>query len=165
MTQSYTQSATNTYSAARVAYVMDKVQDDLYIVCMRGFLASDRANKWREDVAAVLNLQAVNSFELQFTKPDGTRCALRYTVQSDGRVVEDRSSGGLDLYFLPDGTTAGITISLVTDPARRRQAGLDYLKSRGWSFNGSMVEGDTADDRVYSKDGYGVGRQKVGSWS
>lgn len=165
MTQSYTQSATNTYSAARVAYVMDKVHDDLFVVSMRGFLSSEKANEWREDVAAVLNLQAVDFFELQFTKPSGARCALRYTVRSDGLVVEDRPSGGLDLYFLPEGTKVGITIRIVKQPERRRRAGLDYLKSRGWSFNGSMVDGETSDERAYSKDGYGVRRQKVGNWS
>ena len=44
MTQSYTQSATNTYTEARVAYVMDKVQDDLYVACARGFIDSETAN-------------------------------------------------------------------------------------------------------------------------
>ena len=99
MTQSYTQSATSTYSAARVAYVMDKVQDDLYVVSMRGFLASATADRWREELAAVLNLQALDFFEFQFTKPGGVRCALRYTVRCDGLIVEDRPSGGLDHYL------------------------------------------------------------------
>jgi hypothetical protein len=86
-------------------------------------------------------------------------------VLSDGRVVEDRPSGGFDLYFLPDGTTVGITIRLVKESPRRRQAALDFLKSRGWSFNGVMVDGDGEDDRSYSKEGFGVGRKKVGDWS
>jgi hypothetical protein len=165
MAQSYTQTVTNTYSAARVAYVMDKVQDDLFNVSMRGFISAETANGWREEVAAVLDLQAVAFFELQFTKPNGLRCALRYTVQSNGLVVEDRPSGGFDPYLLPDGTKAGITIRLVAEPAARRQKGIDYLKSRGWSFNGSMVDGEAIDDRAYSKGGYGVRRGRVGDWS
>jgi hypothetical protein len=165
MTQSYTQAATNTYTEARVAYVMDKVQDDLYLACARDFIDSETANEWRTDLAGVLNLQAVDFFELQFTKPGGARCALRYTVQSDGLVLEDRPSGGFDLYFLPDGTNVGVTIQLVKEPPRRRQAGIDFLKSQGWSFNGVMVDGDGTDERAYSKEGYGVRRKKVGDWS
>jgi hypothetical protein len=165
MTQSFTQSAANTYTEARVAYVMDKVHDDLYLASARGFIDSDTVNEWRDDLSGVLNLQAVDFFELQFTKPGGARCALRYSVRSDGLIVEDRPSGGLDLYFLPDGTKVGITIRLVKEPQRRRQAGLDYLRSKGWTFNGSMVEGDGTEERGYSKDGYGVQRQKVGNWS
>ncbi len=165
MTQSYARSAANTYTEARVAYVMDKVQDDLYLACARGFLRSDTADDWRRDVATLLNLQAIDFFELQFTKPNGQRCALRYSVQSDGLIVEDRPSGGFDLYFLPDGTTAGITIRLVKEPERRRRAALEYLESHDWSFDASMVEGEVVDDGVYSKDGYGVRRKKVGAWS
>jgi hypothetical protein len=165
MTQSYTRSATNTYTEARVAYVMDKVQDDLYLACTRGFIDSDTANGWRADLAEVLNLQAVDFFEIQFTKPGGALCALRYTVQSDGLVLEDRPSGGFDLYSLPDRTKVGLTIRLVKEPQRRRRAALDYLNSQGWSSNGAMAEGDGADDRAYSRDGYGVRRKKVGAWS
>jgi hypothetical protein len=141
------------------------VQDDLYLASARGFIDSEKANEWRAEIAGVLNLQAVEVFELQFTRPGGARCALRYTVQSDGLVVEDRPSGGFDLYLLPDGTTMGIVIRLVTEPPRRRQAGISFLRSHGWSFNGAMLDGDETDEGAYSKDGYGVRRKKVGDWS
>jgi hypothetical protein len=145
--------------------VMDKVQDDLYVASARGFIASETANAWRADLAGVLNLQAVDFFEFQFTKPGGAKCALRYTVQSDGLVLEDRPSGGFDLWLLPDGTKVGIVLRLVKEPPRRHKAGLEFLKSQGWSFNGVTLDGDGTDERAYSKDGYGVRRKKVGDWS
>lgn len=158
-----TATRTNTYTEARVRYVMDKVLEDFVTVAVRGFVTFDRMKGWYADVQAVLLLEAADFFELQLSPPKGDKIGVRYRVIDDGSISEDEASGGQNLYWLPNGTTVGIVIRL-REGAKKKDAALAYLKKRGWAMNGTVLRDDGVRDRGYSKDGYGVRRERVGSW-
>lgn len=162
-TSTATVSRTSTYTEARVRYVMDKVFDDLVTIAVREFASIELLSAWSNDIRAVLNLQAAEFFEIQLTKPDGKSVAIRYAVVDDGSIIEDEESGGQNLFALPNGTSVRIVIRL-RDSATKREAALAYLKRRGWGTNGTVLQGESTGDRGYSKDGYGVRRQRIGNW-
>ncbi len=162
-TATATASRTNTYTEARVRYVMDKVLEDFMTIAVRGFAPFERMTAWYEDVRAVLLLEAAEFFEIQLTPPRGKKVGIRYTVIDDGSIAEDEASGGQNLYGLPNGTTVAIVIH-ARDDAKKRDAALAYLKRRGWSMNGTVLQDEGARDRGYSKDGYGVQRARIGNW-
>jgi hypothetical protein len=39
-----------------------------------------------------------------------------------------------------------------------------YIRQQGWVLDAQPVQGEAVRDRVYSKDGYGVIRGKIGVW-
>jgi hypothetical protein len=88
--------------------------------------------------------------------------ALDCRVSSDGSVLESRTGGGINYFGLPPGTIASLFVEwnpLAKDLALVQR----YLHARGWGTAFAVV-GVAVRDRVYSKDGYGVIRSKVGNW-
>jgi len=162
-TSTATASRTNTYTQARARYVMDKVLEDFVTIAVRGFVTIERIKRWAEDVLTVLQFEAAESFEIQLTTPRGKVVGVRYLVIDDGSITEDEASGGQNLYALPDRTQAAIVISM-RDGAKKRADALQYLKRRGWSMNGTVLEDEGVRDRGYSKTGFGVERKRIGDW-
>jgi hypothetical protein len=165
MASSYTVTATrtNTFTEARVRHVMAKVLDDLVMVAACEFASIERVTKWSEEVSMVLLLEAAELFQIKFARPDGEPAAITYAVSDDGSLSEDGESGGVNYYALPAGTEASIVLRL-RDGAKKRQEAVDYLKRRGWTFNGAVLEDAGEQDRAYSSSGYGLTRRKVGKW-
>jgi hypothetical protein len=158
VTETFTTSRTNTFTDARLRAVMPEVGADFSAPAAAGIITFETARRWTEHLTFVLQRQAADGFQLQLTYPNGTRIALDYRVSSDGSVRESGTAGGVDYYALPAGTTAMLFVNLKYPlPADVR------AYTSGWGA-GSSVQGDAARDRVYSKDGYGIIRGKIGPW-
>jgi hypothetical protein len=160
--QTATRSQTSTYTDARLRAVMPEVGADFVNMAGAGIIEFGTATRWSEDLLFVLQHQAAHGFQVQLDCPGRARIALDYRVSSDGTVRESSTAGGIDYYSLPPGTTATLFVDLNFAATNIATVQL-YTRQRGWG-SGHAVEGDVARDRVYSKDGYGVIRGKIGAW-
>jgi hypothetical protein len=158
----FTASRTNTFTDARLRAVMPEVGADFYALAGASIISFDTAVRWTEELTFILQHQAARGFQIQLTYPNGQKIALDYRVSSDGSVRESSTGGGIDYYLLPAGTFATLFVDLDFG-ARAIDTVWAYARQRGWG-TGSAVEGEPVRDRVYSKDGYGVIRSKVGAW-
>jgi Bacterial HORMA domain family 1 len=163
VTATYTASQTSTFSEARARDVMRRVLGDFMSVASAGLIERETILGWHEDVEYAVLHEAVHTFQLQFTRPDGKRPALSYEVRDDGTVLEASRAGGLDLYALPPGTTVSICI-VYRQNARKLEEVRAYLARRRWEGGGALIEGNSSRDRAYSKNGFGITRNKVGDW-
>ena len=160
--QTATRSQTNSFTEARLRAVIPEVGADLTNMAGAGIISFGTARRWTEDLTFVLRKQAARGFQVQLRPPGRATIALDYRVSSDGTVRESGRAGGIDYYLLPDGTVATLFINLDLSSPNITEVWL-YAQQRGWGTGASVV-GEPARDRVYSKDGYGVIRSKVGAW-
>jgi hypothetical protein len=163
MSSTGTVARTNTYSEARVRVVMLEVGAEFYCLASAGLITFETAHKWTEELGYILLQEAAHGFQIQFRCAGYLPLALDYRVSSDGSILESSRAGGINYFSLAVGTTASLFVNL-NYGARKVETVKQYLGARGWGFNGSAVEGPTARDRAFSKDGYGVTRSKVGAW-
>lgn len=154
---------TTTYTEVRARYVMDKIFEDFTGLIVRGFTAPAEIQKWKEDLLYLMKEEVLSFFEIQLTKPGGEMLALRYNVKADNSLSQDSSSGGLELYGLPPGTKANLLADLNNNAANYQKAYNEVHTNRGWGF-GNKVEGTIEKQHGYSKEGYGVERNKIGTW-
>lgn len=160
-TQSY--SRTSTYTEARARVVMEKFFDDIVGLFSRDLITKDKALKWHEDILYVLSKEAAEFFEIQFNSSTLNQCGIRYKVSDDGYIYENSESGGIDYFNLPNDTKVSLFLSLRPSSAKYNEV-LQELSNRGWGTNGKALENSMVRDRSYSKDGYGLVRNKVGDW-
>lgn len=163
MTYTQSQSKTSTYTEARARCVMNKFLDDIVGLCGRGLMTQKEALRWYNDVLYVLSKEAADYFEVQIDSSEHEECGIRYQVSDDGFIYEDTASGGIDFYSFPEETQANLFLSL-RQGAKKYEEVIAELRDRGWSTDGSPLEGTSIRDRAYSKDGYGLVRNKVGNW-
>lgn len=160
MSYSRSLSSTSTFTEARVREVMKPVFDDITALLMKGFLSPERSMKWRDDLIYMLSEQAISAFELQLTKPDGSRVGFRYEISDDGSLHESSRSGGLELYRLPGGTKANLMVVFRELEADVREE----VRRRGWVHDAEPLSGEGVRERGYSHEGYGVIRKRYGDW-
>lgn len=158
-----TRSKTDTFTDARLAAVMPEVGGDFYALAGAELISLDTAKRWTEELTFVLSYKAAHGFQIQLTSPGRNPIALDYRVSSDGTVQESGTAGGIDYYALPTGTRVGLFVNF-NFAARDFAIVQTYTQQRGWGTNGQAVQGDPVRDRVYSKEGFGVIRGKVGTW-
>jgi hypothetical protein len=163
MSGTFTASQTNTYTDSRLRAVMPEVGADFYALAGAGIVSLDVARRWTEELTFILQHQAAHGFQIQLTCPNGQRIAVDYCVSSDGSIRESSTAGGIDYYALPAGTHAFLFVELDFKAARIIVV-RTYIQQRGWGLNAQAVQGEIMRDRVYSKDGYGVIRGKIGMW-
>jgi hypothetical protein len=156
-----TRTSTGTFTEARVREVMKPVLDDFVACVLRDFVSRERAQKWCDDLTYLLTEEAISGFELQFTRPDGTRGAFRYEVSDDGSLLESSPSGGQRLHMLPSGTKASILVTYREDVGSYVH---EEMRARGWGPGGSSVAGNAVRERAYSAEGYGLVRSRIGEW-
>jgi hypothetical protein len=158
-----TRTDTDTYTDARLRAVMVEVGADFYAPAAAGLITYERACKWTEELSYILQHRTARSFQIQCTKPDGSKAALHYVVSSDGSVRQSGNAGGIDFFGLPKGSWLSLFVDIDWQSSNSAIV-RDYITQRGWGMDGQAVQGDLARDRVYSKDGYGVIRSKIGQW-
>jgi hypothetical protein len=141
---------------------MPEVGADFYALAGSGLITFDTAARWTEELTFVLQHQAAHGFQVQLTCPNGNRIALDYRVSSDGSIKESSTAGGINYYALSAGTYATLFVELDFE-SRNITTVQAYTQQRGWG-TGNAVEGEVVRDRVYSKEGYGVVRGKIGRW-
>jgi len=157
-----TRSTSTTYTRSRAEAVLAVFLGDVAAFLSRGLLTRHQALDWHRDLLDALDMEAVASFQLKFTLPDGTLRALDYEVSDDGCISAADECGGFAALWIPDGTRVTLVLSL-RDAAPRSGETREMLRSRGWGV-GSKIAATGAPDRSYSKDGYGLFRRIVGEW-
>ncbi len=163
MTSTLTRSASTTMTAARVRNVMLEVTADLASISVAGLADFDKCAEWSADLSYMLEQEAVTSFQIQFKCAGHSTRALEFSVSADGTLQSSDTAGGIDYFGLPAGTKASLFVSL-NYQSDNIQTVVAYLARRGWGFNGQPVTGNGTQDRVYSADGYGVVRNRIGAW-
>jgi hypothetical protein len=161
-----TKSATSasTYTAIRARDVTQRAAADLQDFVARGFLSRERLEAFVNDIRAMLAYEEIESFEYQVDKPDKTRCGLVYKVDDSGVDMPSDDNRGIDPWLLPDGCRGQFVIK--SRAGSEDNAAFVALTQRlGWTSPAQLLEGATQSDRVYSKDGYGLRRSVVGSFT
>jgi hypothetical protein len=143
---------------------MLEVGADFHALASANLISFDLAQRWTEELSFILLQQTVRGFQIQLRRSSSPTIALDYRVSSDESVLESGTAGGINYCALPAGTTAGLVVDLNYE-ARNIAVVRRHIAERGWGSNGQAVEGTVVRDRVYSKDGFGVIRSKVGNWS
>ena len=156
----YTTSETGTYTESRARVVMQSVLEDIVVLASANMIVPNTALKWMEDLLYLLNERVLDYFELQFNC-NGGRNGYKYVLSEDGSLNENSSSGGIDPYQFPQGTTVALVANLDLTKTNIRKV-YDELARRGWGTNGVALHGQATYERAYSKDGYGLKRHKVG---
>ncbi len=146
---------------ARVRAVMNKVSANLVAFVVSGHVTQAQAAKWTDDLIYLQLQEALDFFEIQATLPSGDKRGFRYRVSSDGSAQQDSSSGGIDVYGLPVGTKVGLFANLRPDISANVRT---ELGRRGWGFNGQQLAATESETRMYSNNGYGLTRSKLGIW-
>jgi hypothetical protein len=164
MTGAYagTRTTTNTYTEPRAKYVTDKAFEDIIGIETRGLISSRQGELWRQDILFFLEMEALDFFELQFTKPNSVKKAgLKYIVVSDGGIYCDDESGGDDFWIFSKETKVNILVS--RKMSKNETAVKDYLTKRGYT-SGNSIEGAGTHQRDYSKNGFGFQKNRTGTW-
>jgi len=164
MINTATISQSSTYSAARAIPVMDKVFEDFTAFVVRGFTTTAEVQQWKEDILYLMKEEVLVYFEIQFNKPNKEVAALRYYVKADNSLSQDAQSGKLeDLYGLPRETVAGLLVDLNHGSPNYERAHNELHTNRKYGY-GKNAEGEIERHHAYSKEGYGVDRNKIGKW-
>lgn len=161
MTSTATATQTTTVTEARVRAVMNKVAANLAAFVVSGYVTQVHAAKWADDLIYLQLEEALDFFELQATLPNGSKIGFRYRVSADGSAQQDSSSGGIDVYGLPAGTKVGLFAAFRPNMAVHVR---EELVRRGWGFNGQRLAATESENRMFSSDGYGLNRSKLGIW-
>jgi hypothetical protein len=148
---------------ARVRNIMVEVGADFFTIALAGLWAQAVAARLATELTYLLQREVVKSFQLQLSCAGYLPLALEYAVNADGSLHTADRAGGINYFGLPAGTTAKLFVELDYQAPQITTA-KTYLMQCGWSFNGSAVTGNAAQDRVYSTEGYGVTRTKIGGW-
>ncbi len=162
-TTTKTRSATSTCTKSRVETVLAVFLGDVTGFICRDLLTRERALSWKQDLTDVLQLEAVERFQVKLTLPDGTQRALDYQISDNGQISEADECGGISAHWIPAGTTLALTVRWRTGAPKLEEA-RRILRERGWG-TGSLLEATGSPDRTYSKDGYGLYRRTVGDWN
>lgn len=163
MTSSYTATRGGTFTVARAREVMQEVLADFMNVASAGLIDREVIQEWHAELSYAVENEVIDTFQLQLHRPVGEPAALGYAVKADGSVQETSRAGGIDFHSFPTGTAVRLRVHYRMN-APKLEAVREYLRARGWTTGGSMVEGSASRDRAYSKDGYGITRSRVGDW-
>ena len=158
-----TATKTDTYTDARLRAVMPEVSTDFWAMAGAGLIAYDTAAKWTADLTFILMKRAVKGWQVQIRRTGAAPIALDYRVSSDGTIRESGTGGGIDYNALPAGSTAGLFLELDYD-SPNIAAVRQYTQEHGCGTNGQAVQGTSERDRAYSKDGFGIARNRIGTW-
>lgn len=163
MNGSFSATRSSTFTDARLWAVMPEVGADFYGLAGAGLIPFDAAGRWTEELAFILQHQAAHGFQVQLRCQGRLDIALDYRVSDDGSIHQSGTAGGVDYYALPPGTRATLFVDLNFE-AKKIALVQAYIRQREWGTNGQAVQGEVVRDRVYSKEGYGVIRRRIGAW-
>jgi len=158
-----TATKTDTFTDARLRAVMPEISTDFWAMAGAGLITYENAAKWTADLTFILTKRGAKGFQVQIRSPGKNPIALEYIVSSDGTIRESSMGGGIDYAGLPAGTTANLVVDL--DSASPNSAAIQqYIREHSWGTNGQNLEGTSERDRAFSKDGFGIARNRIGTW-
>jgi hypothetical protein len=137
---------------------MQKVRVTFAGLVVAGLITEERATKWATVLTYLQLERAIEYFEVQL---GGRQYGLRFTIFDDGSIHQDAKAGSIDFHGLPKGTAVGLYTH--TRPNTPKYV-YEELEKWGWGFNGRRLEVSAAESRGFSKDGYGIVREKLGEW-
>lgn len=160
MSNSTTNSATNSFTEAKARDIMGKINDDLTTIALRGFINLDKDfwNKVREDLWYILKNQDLHKLEVQFRHSEGEH-ALEYVIKSDYTIYKNRESGSVNYHKIPKDAQITIAVWRNDNPEVWKE-----LQRRNWTSGATEVKGTITNKGAYSKDGFGAEIKLIGSW-
>lgn len=163
MSDTYVNSATNTYTEARARYVMGKVYEDLIGLMTADLITKDYADKTRRELLYLLDKKVLKSFQLQFKDADGReKGGIHYEVRADSTIAVDDQTGGIDFWGLDSGIKVRLFIK--KDPNSPNLVEVNrQLTAWGWG-SGSALTGSANYAKSYSSGGFGVQQSIIGKW-
>lgn len=172
MTTTLTRSATQTATMTKVVYVTRKVQTDLFeLVDTYGQITEDYAQKLIHDLRLLLDEEVIDRIDFLWTLPGTNQVvgAYSYKVIAAGFGLVDDRAGGIRYEPALGGSDFTVRIYNNCRWDRLTDSGREAIKSLCWlSWGpGSQLDfsrGSWLSDRTYSKDGYGLGRQRFSRW-
>ena len=157
-TNTTTRTATVTATEARVRSVLQKVRVDLLAAVYRGMNVPDRLEQHLDDIAYMLQKNALRYFEIRVSVGAQLHRAWRYEISDDGRLLgAGEEGGGIDFYQCP--TTSSVKLVISRRPNLHPSISRE-IDSRGWTTSVVELQGAGVRERAYEKDGYGVIRTR-----
>lgn len=159
MSNSTTNSETNSFTEAKARDIMGKINDDLNTIALRGFdnLNKERWDNVREDLWFILRNQDLRRLEIQFRHSGGEN-AVEYVIKSDYTIYDNRESGGINYHNIPKDAEITIAVWRNDNPEVWKKL------QKNWTLGATEVKGITTDKGAYSKDGFGAEIKLKGSW-
>ena len=167
-TTTSTRTATSTSTLSKINYVTRKVQADfLAILDTYGYFSAAYAQQLIHDVRAFLDEEVIDRVGFVWMRADGISVLeeLKYIVVAGRAELADDRAGGIT--YRPELAQASFQVR-VTYTARWQnlpEAEKNALRTRlelKWGPAGQLdySGGQWSDDRTYSRDGYGLARQR-----
>jgi Bacterial HORMA domain family 1 len=167
-TTTNTRTATYTSTVAKIVYVTRKVQADfLAILDTYRYFNEDYAQQLISDVRMFLDEEVIDRVCFVWTQSDGTSVLeeLKYTVVIGGVELADDRSGGIR--YRPELAEASFHVRVIYNArwknmpeTEKNTLRRDLAMKWGPADQLDYIGGNWADDRTYSRDGYGLVRQK-----
>jgi hypothetical protein len=167
-TATSTRTATSTSTLSKINYVTRKMQADfLAILDTYGYFSAVYAQQLIHDVRVFLDEEVIDRICFVWTRSDGTSVLeeLKYTVVAGGAELADDRAGGIT--YRPELAQASFHVRVTYSarwqnmPEAEKNALRKELKLK-WGSAGQLdySGGQWSDDRTYSRDGYGLARQR-----
>lgn len=157
----FTFTGTDSYTEADVKAVMQNTYEDIIGFANKGIITYEKAKNWIEDITYTLKAKVLKSFEIQLYNASGTRFqSYKYTVSVGGYLSSGSSSGGINFWSIPAGTTAGLFADI--DNSLSNAPGVnEELGRRGWGTNGSPLTGNQTSERDYVSNNLKLSRSII----
>ncbi len=172
MATTQTRTATQTSTLTKVVYVTRKVQADLFaLVDTYSQISEEYARKLIHDIRLFLDEEVIQRIELLWTKPGTNEVvgAYAYEVIAAGIGLADDRAGGIRY----DGALGGAAFAVrITHNARwaqmtpQERRAVEAQCELHWGPAGYLdfSRGTWISERTYSKEGYGLSRQRFTGW-
>jgi len=167
-----TRTATQTSTLSKVLYVTRKVQADLFaIVDTYGQISQDYAENLIHDFRLMLDEEVIDRIDLLWTKASTNEVVGAYiytVVSSDAGLVDDRSGG---IRYDPSLVVSNFGVRIYYNERWRKMSDSEKATIRNgchfpWGPGAALDfgRGTKTADRTYSKEGYGLGRERFAGW-
>ncbi len=167
-TSTSTRTTTATSTVTKIAYVTGKVQADfLAILDTYGYFPEDCAQNLIHDVRVFLDEEVIDHIRFVWTLPDSTYVLeeLNYTVVADGVELADDHSGGIRYRAALANASFHVRVTYNTrwkHLAEGEKSAIRKSLDLNWGPAGQLdySSGTWTTDRTYSRDNYGLVRQR-----
>ncbi len=167
-TATSTRTASATSTVTKIVYVTRKVQADfLAILETYGYFSEDYAQQLIQDMRVFLDEEVIDHVRFVWTRPSSTYVIeeLNYTVVAGGVELSDDHSGGIRYQATLAKALFHVRVTYNTrweEMSEREKSAIREDLILNWGPAGQLdySGGKWTADRTYSRDGYGLVRQR-----
>ncbi len=167
-TATSTRTASATSTVPKIVYVTRKVQADfLAILETYGYFSEDYAQQLIQDMRVFLDEEVIDHVRFVWTRPSSTYVIeeLNYTVVAGGVELSDDHSGGIRYQATLAKALFHVRVTYNTrweEMSEREKSAIREDLILNWGPAGQLdySGGKWTADRTYSRDGYGLVRQR-----